>query len=102
MAAHQVPLSLGFSRQEYWSGLPFPSPRIFKIISNTSIIEIGFFFVFFFCFFFLENHLCYSEYKKLYILLDFSGGIVDKNLSANAGDPSLIPGPGRFYMLWNS
>ena len=26
MAAHQAPLSLGFSRQEYWSGLPFPSP----------------------------------------------------------------------------
>ena len=25
-AAHQVPPSLGFSRQEYWSGLPFPSP----------------------------------------------------------------------------
>ena len=25
-AAHQVPLSLGFSRQERWSGLPFPSP----------------------------------------------------------------------------
>uniref|UniRef100_A0AAA9TDG6 EF-hand calcium binding domain 2 n=1 Tax=Bos taurus TaxID=9913 RepID=A0AAA9TDG6_BOVIN len=24
--AHQVPLSKGFSRQEYWSGLPFPSP----------------------------------------------------------------------------
>ena len=24
--AHQVPLSVGFSRQEYWSGLPFPSP----------------------------------------------------------------------------
>ena len=23
----QVPLSMGFSRQEYWSGLPFPSPR---------------------------------------------------------------------------
>ena len=26
MAAHQVPLSLGFSRQEHWSGLPFPYP----------------------------------------------------------------------------
>ena len=26
-AAHQVPLSMGFSRQEYWSGLPLPSPR---------------------------------------------------------------------------
>ena len=25
-AAHQTPPSLGFSRQEHWSGLPFPSP----------------------------------------------------------------------------
>ena len=25
---HQVPLSMGFSRQEYWSGLPFPSPGV--------------------------------------------------------------------------
>ena len=24
--ARQVPLSIEFSRQEYWSGLPFPSP----------------------------------------------------------------------------
>ena len=24
--AHQAPLSLGFSRQEHWSGLPLPSP----------------------------------------------------------------------------
>ena len=23
---HQAPLSMGFSRQQYWSGLPFPSP----------------------------------------------------------------------------
>ena len=26
---HQAPPSVGFSRQEYWSGLPFPSPEIF-------------------------------------------------------------------------
>ena len=26
MAAHQAPPSLGLSRQEHWSGLPFPSP----------------------------------------------------------------------------
>ena len=26
MTAHQAPPSLGFSRQEHWSGLPFPSP----------------------------------------------------------------------------
>ena len=25
-AAYQAPRSLGFSRQEHWSGLPFPSP----------------------------------------------------------------------------
>ena len=24
--AHQAPLSVGFSRQDYWSGLPFSSP----------------------------------------------------------------------------
>ena len=27
MAAHQAPPSLGFSRQEHWSRLPFPSPK---------------------------------------------------------------------------
>ena len=25
-AAHEAPLSMGFSRQEYWSGVPLPSP----------------------------------------------------------------------------
>ena len=33
--AHQVPLSMGFSRQEYWSGWPFPSPRT-TILSSYS------------------------------------------------------------------
>ena len=32
-AAHQPPLSMGFSRQEYWSGLPFPSPNSFNQFS---------------------------------------------------------------------
>ena len=27
--AHQAPLSMGFSRLEYWSGLPCPPPGIF-------------------------------------------------------------------------
>ena len=27
-AAHQAPLSIGFSRQEYWSGVPRPSPWV--------------------------------------------------------------------------
>ena len=28
--ACQAPLSMGFSRQEYWSGLPFPSPEALR------------------------------------------------------------------------
>ena len=27
-AAYQAPLSMGFSRQEYWSGVPLPSPML--------------------------------------------------------------------------
>ena len=27
-AAHQAPLSMGLSRQEYWTGVPLPSPKI--------------------------------------------------------------------------
>ena len=35
-AAHQAPLSLGFSRQEYWSGLPFPSPMYACMLRHFS------------------------------------------------------------------
>ena len=35
MAAHQAPLSLGFSRQEHWSGLPFPSPMHESEVSQS-------------------------------------------------------------------
>ena len=31
-AAHQAPPSMGFSRQEYWSGVPLPSPYIYICI----------------------------------------------------------------------
>ena len=34
-AVHQAPPSTGFSRQEYWSGLPFPSPRDHKRTPKT-------------------------------------------------------------------
>ena len=30
--AHQAPPSTGFSKQEYWSGLPFPSPIDYKVL----------------------------------------------------------------------
>ena len=47
---HQAPLSMGFSRQEYWSGLPFASP---ECLPNTGIepespaLQVNFFFFFF-------------------------------------------------------
>ena len=44
--AHQAPLSMKFSRQEYQSGLPFPSPRSMGryILANSKI--------------YLEKHVC--------------------------------------------
>ena len=51
-AAYQAPLSMGFSRQEYWSGVPLPSPIIvaihlitnkpkesYVIVSNIGIVD---------------------------------------------------------------
>ena len=35
--AYQAPPSMGFSRQEYWSGLPFPSPGDLP----DPVIELG-------------------------------------------------------------
>ena len=45
MAAHQPPPSLGFSRLEHWSGLPFPSPmheteHIFMDFRKTVMITL--------------------------------------------------------------
>ena len=36
IVAHQAPPSMGFSRQEYWSGLPLPPPRTVKRPSNLT------------------------------------------------------------------
>ena len=37
--AHQVPLSLGFSGQEHWSGLPFPSP-MHEVKSESEVAQL--------------------------------------------------------------
>ena len=42
MAAHQAPPSMGFSKQEYWSGVPLPSPllmlvSVILIVSGTKL-----------------------------------------------------------------
>ena len=38
MAAHQAPPSLEFSRQEHWSGLPFPSP-MHEVKSESEVAQ---------------------------------------------------------------
>ena len=42
--AYQDPQSMGFSRQEYWSGLPFPSPGVdeyYSTIKKNEILPFG-------------------------------------------------------------
>src|SRR5574342_285087 len=108
MAAHQAPLSLGFSRQEHWSGLPFPSPmheseRVkVKSLSRVLLLatpwtaahqappSIGF-----------SRQECWSGVplpsprNQLIHIYDFPGALVVKDLPASAEDTGLIPGSGR-------
>ena len=39
-AAHQAPPSMGFSRQEYWSGVPLPSPKVCYIHARKYYLMI--------------------------------------------------------------
>ena len=39
--AHQASLSMGFSRQESWSGLPFPSPAVYGVLIKPSPWRTG-------------------------------------------------------------
>ena len=72
--AFQAPLSMGLSRQEYWSGLPclssgdLPDPGI-----NPGSLAL----------------------QTDSLPLDLPGGSDDKESACNAGDPSSIPGSGR-------
>ena len=43
MEPHQAPLSLGFSRQEHWSGLPFPSEKWNWKVKVTSLSHVRLF-----------------------------------------------------------
>ena len=37
---HQAPLSMGFYRQEYWSGLPFPTPEGLSNLNSPQALRI--------------------------------------------------------------
>ena len=38
-AAYQASLSMGFSRQEYWSGVPLPSPIVEPVTVNPCLLQ---------------------------------------------------------------
>ena len=70
--AHQAPLSMGLSRQDYWSGLPFPSPgdlpdpgikpplqMDYLLLSHLGSLQGSSPLVFVF-FFFLYHHSCFN------------------------------------------
>ena len=60
-AAYQAPLSMGFSRQEYWSGVPLPSPQNTAIeiqILSRQILER----------YALESHVILTHAKEIILL----------------------------------
>ena len=100
--AHQAPLSMEFSRQEYWSGLPFPSPGDLPDLgfeARSAALQILYYLshqgssaknkitdnvtraTSFLCPGLIQGSLHNRTY-----LLEFAGGSVVKNLPANAGD----------------
>ena len=80
--AHQAPLSMGVSRQEYWSGLPFPSPGGLPDpeFEPTSLALAGRFLT-----------ISVTWEVPNWILKGFKY----KQPACNSGDPSSIPGSGR-------
>ena len=103
--ARQASLSLEFSRQEYWSGLPFPSPgdppdpgiepespgqqHDVRLFNQEKRVKKAFSVL-------IRNKLhqpknfCYS----LHLLLGFPGGAEVKVSACNVGDLGSIPGSG--------
>ena len=80
---NQAPLSMEFSRQEYWSRLPFPSPYLYVI---EGVFKGSF------------ESTCFSSVVILrvpLILVNFPGGSDGKESACSAGDPGSIPGLGR-------
>ena len=78
-AAYQVPPSMGFSRQEYWSGLPLPSPNVplvspvflkrCLVVPILQFSSISLHFSFQNAFFSLLAILCNSAFSWIYFSL---------------------------------
>ena len=85
-AVHQAPLSIGFPRQEYWSGLPFPFPGIFLTQGLNREALYGKV---------SQIYVCTHTQTHTYTHIHFPGTSDGKESACNAGDPILIPELGR-------
>ena len=91
--ASQDPLSMGFSRQEYWSGLPFPPPRNLPnpgIKPRSPALQA-------------DSLLTELQGKPLICVcmcvcknMGFPGGSMVKHPPANTGEAGSTPGLGRY------
>ena len=90
--AYQDPLYMEFSRQEYWSGLPFPSPEDLPdpgIEPGSPALQEDV----------LPSELPGKPYVMLLhtiMLKGLPGGSDHKECACNAGDPGSIPRSRRF------
>ena len=84
-AAYQAPLSVGFSRQEYWSGVPLPSPKLFTVlflyfgwrVQLWSLTALAFWLIIFWCWWLRASFLhldwsCVPSQFSPYNLMDYS------------------------------
>ena len=89
----QAPPSMGFSRQDYWRGLPFPSlgdfpdPRFEPVSLESPALAVGFFTT--------VPRGKPTGFKQLGTKMFFPDSSVGKESTRNAGDPGSIPGSGR-------
>ena len=60
--AHQAPPSMGFSRQKYWSGLPFPSPIKYLPCGKRKSLSIA--------------SLVHKTKNQLHLIFDYQGQCV--------------------------
>ena len=65
--ARQAPLSMGFSRQKYWSGLPFPS-RVSWVVNRYFLVDSSLNFILF-IYFFVDCIFLYFIHQRLYFQL---------------------------------
>ena len=70
-AAYQAPPSMGFSRQEYWSGVPLPSPYLcYKPHNESSLLQLYFFkSVSFYIYIYIYIYIYTHTHKNIYIYM---------------------------------